>query len=195
MNEVKNEISEWKGYSFEFRNDAYEVKVRNFEIEQDEYTVFLYADDIKVGRNGSEMTEKDFGTTWSGRKMTEKDLLQQSLALYVNGVKDFSMHESLDELDIVYNKLHEKGRIKDINEAYLTPDGHILHLQFATENSIGYVGVDDLCVAICADSKEPITDIDFFYEQLVYDLVKENTAFIYRTEEFKEWIKTFDTEE
>ena len=62
MNEIKNEISEWKEYSFRFRNDEFEVKVRNLEIEQDEYTVFLYADDIKVERNGSEMTEKDFGT-------------------------------------------------------------------------------------------------------------------------------------
>ena len=70
-----------------------------------------------------------------------------------------------------------------------------MHLQFVTENSIGYVGVDDLCVAIRAASKELITDIDFFYEQLVYDLVKENTAFIYQTEELKEWIKTFETEE
>ena len=185
MNEVKNEISEWKGYSFRFRNDEFEVKVRNLEIEQDEYTVFLYADGIKVKRNGSEMTEKDFGTTWSGRKMSEKDLLQQSLALYVNGVKDFSMHESLDELDNVYYKVHEKGRVKDINEAYLSPDGHIMHLQFATKNIIGYVGVDDLCAAIRAASKELITDIDFFYEQLVYDLIKENIPFVYYTEEVK----------
>ena len=187
MNEIINEAF----YSFEYKNDTYEVRVKNLEIEQDEYNIFLYADDIKAKINGRDMTPDDFGTTWAGHKMSESDLLQQSLALYVNGNKTFSMHKSLDEFDNIYYSVHKKGTIKGINEAYLSLSGYIMHLQFATEIGSGYADIDGRVAVIDNKSKELITDMEHFYTEYVVNALKNNVKFIYKAKGFDEWISDY----
>lgn len=182
-------MSEWKGYSFEYKNNNYEVNVRNLEVEKEDNSITLNADEIKVTMNGRELTPNDFGTTWAGHKMSEADLLQQSLALYVNGDIEFSMHESIDEFDNIYYQVHEKGTIDGINKAYLSPDGYIHDLQFATENGTGYTSEDGRFAVIDTKQKSLITDIEDFYVDYAIDEVEKGAAFIYQSDNFKEWVE------
>ena len=188
-------MSEWKGYSFEYKDNNYEVNVRNLEVEKEDNSITLNADEIKVTMNGRELTPNDFGTTWAGRKMSEADLLQQSLAMYVNGNTDFIMHKSIEEFDGIRSQIEEKGAVEGINKAYLSPDGYIHDLQFATENGTGYVDIDGRSAIIDTKSKKLITDMENFYTEYAVGEVEKGAAFIYQDEQFKEYIKDFVSEE
>lgn len=152
--------------------------------------------DIHVYKNGTEITNNipKERFSWAGVPYTASDFLTQAITVYVNGT-DYGCEffDAANDIQKIKAAVEAQKTEDGLNKQYLTLNGDLLTLEFATKERAGYASeYAEHCAYVRRADMAVLTDIDEMYcEAMSQHIIMEaagdkDYAFTYMSDSFAE---------